>query len=265
MSENSKSINEMFEEAQDEGTLSPESANALTVHDIGAQIQAGLGVNVNDVQATNEVVLVTMMIDDSGSIRHAGNSQPIRDGHNLVLDALIDSKQKDDILVHTKYLNGDVLYPYCYIDQAVKMDSHNYNPNKGTPLYDQSVVLMGTVLAKTKEFADNGVPVRTVTMILTDGSDQHSRHQQAKDVKYLVDDMLMAEVHIVAGLGVDDGWGTDFRQVFRQMGLRDEWILTPGSTQSEIRRAFQMFSRSTVKASQGAINFSKTAIGGFGG
>jgi hypothetical protein len=259
----SKNLNELFEEAQDEGILSPESAQTLMVHDIGAQIQAGLGVDVDDVQAS-EVVLVTMMVDDSGSIRFSGNSQAIRDGHNLVLDALSDSKQKDSVLVHTQYLNGHILYPYCALDQAVKMDNHNYDPNQGTPLYDQSVVLMGTVLTKTKEFADNGVPVRTVTLILTDGCDQHSRHHRANDVKNLVNDMLMAETHIVAALGVDDGT-TDFRDVFREMGLRDEWILTPGNNESDIRRAFQVFSRSAVQASQGALNFSKTAMGGFGG
>jgi len=255
-------MNELFEEAQDEGLLSPDSAQVLTVHDIGAQIQAGLGVNVDDVQAS-EVVLVTIMPDDSGSIRFAGNAQAVRDGHNMVVNALKDSKQKDNILIHTRFLNGDVLYPYCALDQAVEMDSHNYDPNLGTPLYDQSVVMLGTVLAKTKEFSDNGVPVRTVSLILTDGSDQHSRLHRPKDVETLVNDMLMSENHIVAAMGIEDGY-TDFQKIFREMGLRDEWILTPGNDASDVRRAFQVFSQSAVRASQGAISFSKTAMGGFG-
>jgi hypothetical protein len=41
---------------------------ALTIADIGAMIQAGLGTPVDDVTAS-EAVLVTMMPDDSGSIR----------------------------------------------------------------------------------------------------------------------------------------------------------------------------------------------------
>jgi len=262
MSDNA-SLNALFEEAQDEGMISPESAQALTVHDIGAQIQNGLGVDVDDVQAS-EVVLVTLMPDDSGSIRFGNNAQVVRDGHNLVLDALSDSKQKDNILVHCRYLNGHVLYPYCALDQAERMDSSNYNPNLGTPLYDQSVVLLGTVLAKTKEFADNGVPVRTVTLIITDGCDQGSRRSTPKNVSTIVNDMLMSENHIVAAMGIDDGY-TNFNGVFNSMGLRDEWILTPGNNQSDIRRAFQVFSQSAVQASQSAVNFSKTAIGGFGG
>jgi hypothetical protein len=260
---NSKNVGELFEDAQDQGLLSPNSVQVLNVHDIGAQIQQGLGVDVDDVQAS-EVVLVTMMIDDSGSIKYSDNVGNIINGHNMVLNALKDSKQNDGILIHTKYLNGKVLYPYCSLDQATIMDQSNYDPVLGTPLYDQSVILLGTVLAKTKEFSDNGVPVRTVTMILTDGSDQHSNRHRAKDVKVIVNDMILSESHIISALGVDDGY-TDLRGVFSEMGLRDEWILTPKNSESEIRRAFQMFSQSAVRVSQGAINFNKTAIGGFGG
>jgi hypothetical protein len=58
----------------------------LTIADIGAMIQAGLGTPVDDV-TVSEAVLVTIMPDDSGSIRFAGNAQVVCDGHNLVLDA----------------------------------------------------------------------------------------------------------------------------------------------------------------------------------
>ncbi|MHA2183346.1 MAG: hypothetical protein ACXAAH_18155, partial [Promethearchaeota archaeon] len=188
----SNNINELFEEAQEEGLLSPESAQALIVHNVGDQIQAGLGVPVDDVESS-EVILVTIMPDDSGSIRFAGNAQAIREGHNMIVDALLDSKQQDNILIHTRFLNGDVLYPYCTLEQAVKMDKQNYNPCKGTPLYDEAVTLLGTVLAKTKEFSDNGVPVRTVTLIMTDGEDMHSNKATESTVKTLVNDMLGAE------------------------------------------------------------------------
>lgn len=259
----SVNINELFEEAKQEGLLSPESAQALIVNDIGAQIQAGLGINVNDVDAS-EVVLVTMMPDDSGSIRFGGNADAVRDGHNMVIDSLLASKQRDNVLVHTRYLNGTILYPYCSLEQAVRMDNKNYNPNLGTPLYDETVVMLGTVLAKTKEFQDNGVPVRTITLILTDGHDLHSSRSSAATVKSLVNDLLRAENHIIAAMGFEDG-SVKFRDVFTDMGLLDQWILTPKNNASDIRRAFQVFSKSAVQASQSAVNFSKTAMGGFGG
>jgi hypothetical protein len=255
-------LNQLFQTAHAEGALSNGSLQALNVFDIGAQIQAGLGISVDDVMAS-EVVLVTIMPDDSGSIRFSNNAAVVRAGHNTIVDALTNSNQRGNILIHNRYLNGTVLYPYCPVTQAVRMNEQNYDPNQGTPLYDQTVVLLGTVLAKAQEFSDNGVPVRTVTLMITDGADAHSQRATADTVRSLVQDMLRTENHIIAAMGIDDG-GTDFRQVFRDMGIRDEWILTPGNSQKDIRQAFQIFSQSAVRASQSGGSFSQTSLGGFG-
>ena len=253
-------VTDLFEEAHAEGVLSPSSMQTLTGVDLGAQIQAGLGISADDVQAS-EVVLLTIMPDDSGSIRQAGNEQVVREGHNLVLAAMTRSKQGDGVLAHTRYLNGNVLFPYRPIDQAVPMTSKNYSANQGTPLYDQSVVLLGSVLAKAQEFTRNGVVARSVTLIITDGADAHSLRATAADVAALVRDMTRSESHIVAAMGISDGT-TDFWAVFREMGIEDRWILTPGNNPSEIRKAFQVFSQSAVRASQ-AASFSAGTISGF--
>lgn len=261
MSKSNKSkAGKLLSAAHQVGKLSTAAMKVLDVADLGAQINAGLGVDVDDVESS-EVVLVTMMPDDSGSIRFAGNAQAVRDGHNLVVESLRACKQRDDIFCHTRYLNGKVLSPYAPIDAVPAMDSHNYDPSLGTPLYDQTVVLLGTVLAKSQEFETNGVPVRTVTLLITDGGDMHSTRAQASHVKALVDDMLASENHIIAAMGIDDG-ATDFRAVFADMGIPDRWVLTPGDTATEVRAAFQVFSQSAIKASQ-AASFSKTAMGGF--
>ncbi|HBL17271.1 MAG: hypothetical protein A2X36_00120 [Elusimicrobia bacterium GWA2_69_24] len=252
---------ELLKASHEDGELSDAAMAALSVPDLGAQIQAGLGIRPDDVPAS-EVVLVTMMPDDSGSIRFAANSQAVRDGHNLVLDALAASKQEDGVLVHTRYLNGTVLFPYCALAGAVRMDAGNYDPVGGTPLYDQSVVLLGTVLAKSREFAEAGVPVRTVTLLITDGADEGSTRSRARDVAAIVGDLRRAERHIVAALGLEDG-STDFRAVFREMGIEDRWILTPGAKATEIRRAFAVFSQSAVRASSSSGLFTGTALGGF--
>jgi len=166
------------------------------------------------------------------------------------------------------------------------MDDTNYNPNKGTPLYDNAALLLATVMAKAQEFGNNGVPVRTVTLIVSDGHDEHSTKQTPASVASIVRDMLASENHIIAAMGIDDE-RTDFYQVFsgrsRQeveaakqagkleqlepapggMGIWPHWVLTPGNSQSEIRKAFQVFSQSAVRVSQTGSNFSKTAMGGF--
>lgn len=264
MSNSTPDINELLHGAYAEGELSAQGLQSLTVNaDIGTQIQAGLGIAPDDVPSA-EVVLVTMMPDDSGSIRFAGHAAAVRNGHNLVLEALGQCKQQDDILIHTRYLNGDILFPYRKLSDAVSMTKQNYNPNKETPLYDQIAVLLGTVMAKTWEFQDSGVPARTVTLIITDGADEHSTHQTPATIRALIDDMLRSESHIVAALGIDDGY-TDFRQIFREIGIQDEWILTPANTVNEIRSAFQVFSQSAVRVSQGtiAMNLAQPGLGGF--
>ena len=253
-------VQELFDHAQTDGVLSPAAMQVLTAVDLGAQIQAGLGVGVDDVCAS-EVLLLTQMPDDSGSIRMAGNAAAVRDGHNLVLESLLASKQREGVLAHTRYLNGHVLFPYVAIDQAIKMTSQNYDPNLGTPLYDQTVVLLGSVLAKTQAFQDAGVVARTVTLLITDGGDAGSIRAKASDVAAIVRDMQKAENHIVAAMGISDG-STDFHQVFRDMGIEDRWILTPANHKADIRRAFQVFSQSAVRASQ-AATFSPSAMAGF--
>ncbi len=161
--------------------------------------------------------------------------------------------------MHTPNHNREVLYPYTPIDGAVEMSGANYRADKGTPLYDQTVVLLGTVLAKAQEFAQVGVPVRTVTLLITDGGDCHSTRATAATVRALVKDMLAQENHVIAAMGISDG-STDFHAVFRDMGIPDRWILTPGNSATEIRRAFQVFSRSAIAASQGAV---LAGLGGF--
>jgi hypothetical protein len=197
-----------------------------------------------------------MMPDDSSSIASAGNTAAVRDGHNFVLEALAKSKQAGEVLAHTRYLNGDVLFPYVALQNAKTMTAQNYNPCHGTPLFDQTVVLLGTVIAKAQELAQAGIAVRTVTLIITDGGDYGSTRCRPADVVALVRDMLAQENHVVAAMGINDGT-TDFKAVFRSMGIPDRWILTPGNSASEIRRAFQVFSQSAVRAAAGA------QLGGF--
>jgi hypothetical protein len=257
----SVNVGDLFGRAHAEGTLSRESVEALTNVDLGAQIQAGLGIAIDDVSAS-EVVLVTMMPDDSGSIESAGNVRAVCEGHNMVLDALAGSRQREEVLAHTRYLNGHVFFPYVPLGQTLRMDPHTFRADGGTPLYDQTVVLLGTALAKAQAFAEAGVPARTVTLLITDGSDQCSRRSRAKSVASLVRDLTAQESHIVAAMGVSDG-STDFRRVFREMGIDARWVLTPGNSEAEIRQAFRVFSRSAVRLSQAARGRT-SALGGFG-
>lgn len=250
----------LFAGAHDDGDLSNASFQVLSVPDLGTQIQAAMGIPALDVPSTR-AVLLTLLLDDSGSIAYRGNEQAVRDGYNEVVKALRESRQADDILAQCSYLNAGVLYPYEFVRDVPLLDARNFAATGWTPLYDRAIVTLGSVLAKSRDFTASGVPVNTVTLIVTDGNDEGSQYR-ARDVYPIVKDMLSQESHIVAGMGIDDG-STDFAAVFRSIGIPDNWILTPRSDPHDIRRAFQLFSRSAMSASQGQGTFSHTAASGF--
>ena len=254
------SVSGLFQSAHDSGSLSNEALKALTVLDIGAKIQAAMGIPAINVPAS-EVVLLSLLIDDSGSIESAGNTDNICDGHNMVLDAQMEAQVRDNILAHTRYLNGQILFPYCQLAQATRMDRYNFRPGGGTPLYNHSVLFLGTFLDKAQEFEDNGIAVRTISLIVTDGGDTQPRPLNASDVRRIVEDMLRFENHLVCGMGIDDG-STDFVRVFQEMGIPEGKILTPGNSQRELRRAFQTVSQmSSSFISQS--NTGPATLGGF--
>ncbi len=171
------SVTQLFQTAGEEGILSPRSVHALTVDpNVGARIQAALGSPV-DQATSSEVVLVGMLVDDSGSIEAYHNVASVRDGHNLVLEAMRKSKQQDNIYVHTRLLNGGIIRPFTLLDQALELDKKNYDPVKfgGTPLYDQTVIFLGSMIAETGRYVDGGVYARSISPIISDGADEHSK------------------------------------------------------------------------------------------
>lgn len=243
----------------------------LTADALGPAINAGLGdVTIDDI-TTAEVVLVTVLVDDSSSIQFGGNAGIMREGVNEILDSLKGSKQSASVLISCRYLNAPagtdhgVLYPYRPLDGAVRLDQHNYHPSGGTPLLDQTAVTLTGVATKMAEFEQGGVAARAVTVIVTDGAEQGShQYRYPVELKPTVDGLLKSEAHIIAGMGISDGT-TDFRKLFQDMGLQDDWILSPKNSESEIRRAFQLVSQSAVRASQAqGGSFSQVALGGFG-
>ena len=231
------------------------------VPDIGSTIQDALGVSADAIESS-EVFLLTILLDDTGSIDSIqGGQQSVIDGHNLVIEALRDSKSDDAIIAHATCMIHGQLYEYKKLSEAPRITRKEYRADGGhTPLYDRTIAVLGTVLAKEQEFKTNGVPVRTATLIVTDGGDNSSRSTSA-DVRTVVAELRKRENHIVACMGI--GEESTFRQIFDEMGIDDNWILTPGNNTSDIRKAFVVFSKSSVQASKGAASFSKTIAGGF--
>ncbi len=257
MSQNANNINTLFQDAHNSGDLSKDALNILNTIDLGPNIGEALGEDIGNVPST-ECILVSVELDDSSSIQFAGNTQNVRDGHNLLIETLKGAKVKDNIQVHARKLNGGILYPYSFLDNVPQLDNRNYIPSGGTPLHDETIILLGTVLAKIQQARDAGISQRTITIIITDGGDT-GRTDRSAEVAVLVKEILRTETNIIFGMGIDDG-NTDFNAVFSSMGIPLTHVLTPKSDPKEIRKAFQTMSQSASASASGA-NFN---AGGFG-
>jgi hypothetical protein len=266
----SQSVNvaDLFQTAGQDGLLSPGSVHALTTDpNLGGKIQRALGGPMTAV-GSDEVILVGMMPDDSGSISGAGNTQAIRDGYNLTKKAFMDSKQKDNVYIHGRLLNGSIVNPFMLLDTAPDLDNKNYDESyfSGTPLYDASFEFIGSIVAESQRYRNElNITARGICLIISDGMDEHSRkHRNPAALKQLILDLNASEDFVVAGMGVQNS-SINFYDIFgKAMGIEDKWILTPKSDPHEIRQAFQLFSLTAVRMSQSGALFSATKAGGFG-
>jgi hypothetical protein len=246
--------------AYETGLITRRSVDSLlAVEDIAGEIARGLG----DSSGSGSVFVVTILADDSQSIFRSNNAALVAEGHNDIVDELKQISSggtEDSALLFTRYINGKVLNPCTTLEQAALMNLQTYQEGGITPLYDQSVITLGTVIAKVAQLAAKGVKVRTFTLIITDGADEYSRSAGAQSVAWLVGDMLLTGNHIVAAMGVSDGV-TNFRGVFQEMGMKPGWILTPANSRDKLREAFKQIADQFAIAAGSEDGFTTLALG----
>jgi hypothetical protein len=237
----------LLERAYADGELSEESSQALvTAGDIAAEVGRALGAP----GGREKLLLVTILVDDSSSIKSIGGADTVRLGHNHCLDAL-SKESGTETLVHTRYLNAGTLSAFSPLDRATRLSSENYRPRAEiTPLHKQAVITLGAVMAKVREERERARQVRAFTLLVTDGADNASGNTTTQDVRSLVRDMLeFSDDHIVAGMGI--GSDAYFRPIFTAMGIPDNWILTSDATPEEIAKVFRRVAKSLQLAAGG--------------
>ena len=239
-------LDQLMAAAVDDGILSPATKDLIDLNDTIAL--GSNGVDMDDILAT-DVTLLTLVIDDSGSISYAGLEDAVRQGQNEMLDAFLSSKQKDAIMMATWYLNSkSPLHSYATMDNVIRLDDHNYVANGGTPLYDRTFEAIASNVAYAQQLRDTGTPVTNVVVIITDGEDQSSRKYRAADCARLIKDVMQEQFTVVfVGVGSNT---SAFEATATQMGIPKHNILTITASPSEIRRACRMISQSTIRTSQ---------------
>lgn len=254
MDDDTERVAKNLERLYEAGGLSDESAGALEA--VSPQHTAsGLG----ERSSSSELLLVSVLVDDSTSI--ATSIDEIRLGHGKLLKALRSKPFTADVQVHSRAMNLGVIRPYEDLAHAAPLTETNYSGSRlvpETPLYLQSLLMLRTVMVKAQEEEDHGVTVRTFTLIITDGEDNGSGKITARHVRAVVTDMLeFATNHIVAGMGVGERDGIDFRDVFRGMGISR--ILTPGTSVKELEDAFDAIAETLCIAASSEAGFAQLA------
>jgi hypothetical protein len=247
----------LLESCYREGTLSEESADAIAaVPRVYKEVATALGSDATD----SDVRLVTILVDDSESIRTITRGiQAEEQGHDRLL-AVLKRRELTQALVHTRLLNQGAYSPYRPLSNARKLSPGLLRLSPaGTPLYLQSLLTLGSVIVKTRQQEEQRRRIRTATLIITDGEDNASGDITARHVRFLVRDMMeFARNHIVAGMGIGE---TDFHRVFRTMGIPERFIFTAGSTAEDIETMFDAFADDLALAAGGEASFRQLLSG----
>lgn len=251
------SLKSMFSEAEKSGTISVPTRDLLCVNLDDSILAGSQGADIDDITAT-EVTLVTLVIDDSGSMD--SRAQDARAGQNEMLKAFAESKQKDSFLLGQWALNRTSPYhSYVPVDQATKLDGRNYKPDGSTPLYDRWCQALAANVAYAAQLRATGTPVRSIAAVITDGENNDSRTFDEKDCRRIAKDLIASEQFILAFIGV--GNEAFFRQIAKDMGIPDGAVLIAGlptgkagATASEMRKVFRLLSQSVIRASQTSVD-----------
>jgi hypothetical protein len=232
------------------GDFSEASGQALLTaggEEVGMHLGLPLG---TDTAGEGDLLLATILIDDSPSIGNIEDGmQAVIQGHNYCLEALAE-ELPSDILVLTRFLNTGTVWPYQPLATAPRLSLENYTLRARTPLYRESVLTLGAVMAKAREQRDRGRRVRGFTMIVTDGEDNASDAVVVDHVRFLVRDMLERwDDYKVAGMGIGEEFR--FKPIFRDMGIPEAWILIAPASAEGIRKLFRRVAKSLQLAASG--------------
>lgn len=271
MSNLTPDASDLFQDALDSGEISPGSAMLLG----GLSRRINRTMSAPAVRPTvTEQTQLCMMIDNSPSMEHLDNHLAVIEGHNLVVNSLMNARAVNSIESLTLLLNkstdyvkrvtGDVdHFRWSNLKAAPRLDKKGFITGSGTALYDRALEALGSVIARTKWWEDTyGIQTRSVTLLMTDG-DNNSGTATADDVAQVVQDMLGMEKHRIFFMGVKYG-SLDFKKIGRDMGIPDNCIDVVERDPRAIRARFQLFSQSATAVATGANNATIQSLG-FGG
>ena len=193
--------------------------------------------------------LVNLVIDCSGSM--SGYVQTMVGCLESFKQAIKNSKQEDEMLVAiTRFgIRSGVEYEGY---QLVNSMSTSYSADGMTPLYDavcgvQERLYDGQDNGYMEELVQEGIKVKGIVVILSDGCENDSKYHDLQDSRRAIDLLCKQEI-IVAFVA----FGGEARDEADRLGVDPQNIMETDASESELRRIFDIVSKSAISASKNA-------------
>jgi hypothetical protein len=247
--------NQSLQSALADGTLTPAS-HSILIENLDTQAIAGAqGVSADDLPE-DRVTLVVPVVDATGSRKD--EAELMRVEYNKMLEALKISKGHDTILV-SGWLFGmrnKLLHGFVHLEDAVKLTVSNYDPDGMTAMFDCLLDVLRGAVSYAQSLIDQGLRVKVVIPILTDGEDNSSK-ADVSDVRTVVTDLIAREIYVFSMVAFGSGFA---QRAAADMGFPPLNVIEVDATGQndqqharDIRHAFELVSSSIIRQSQTAI------------
>lgn len=189
---------------------------------------------------TESLTLVFLGIDASGSM-HPYRAIMI-DELGKFKDAIINSKSEEEVLI----ARADFAHwlDICGYKKIKDLDL-DYQPAGNTRLFDTIQLGSKELLDYMNELKDQGMRVKAVFTIFSDGEDNDSKFNFS-DAKRTVG--LLNQIEVVTAY---IAFGPDGLRVGEQLGFKN--VLQVGNTESELRAAIEVLSKSVISQSKSVV------------
>lgn len=240
------SINNLFDEAANQGVVSQE-AKQIIVSNINGNVMAGAGGAGASSLATDDVVLLSLLLDMSGSMSSLRSA--VISEVNKMFKALRASKAASSILVSLWVFNGNVklVYNWTKLENVANLTSKDYDPDGTTALFDSVIQSLSGMSAYAHTLSRSGIRTRGVSVVLSDGADMSSQNSKSA-VKVVADSMIAQENNTLAFGGFGDK--TAMEGLAREMGYPAVWV-SGTANEKELRALFELVSGSVIQGSMG--------------
>lgn len=253
-----------------EGTPDLSLGSSNLINDLAGQINQTMAPVDLTADVPSSMFLNLFFHDNSWSMEYANNWLSTLEARNLIPAALMKygvdplSEVLDFLLnpnaSYVRTVTGDrTLTEFQWTtlgatpSLVVPKRTEDYLAGTGTPLYGRARVALGSLLARSLYWEQQGINVRSVTCLESDGlsTEGYDEDALAQECSTLVADLHRTKKHRVIFMGVGGASDADaFRRAARKMGVKEHNIMLVSRDADAIAEAWIRVSQLSAQVSQ---------------